>query len=420
MSFRKRNEPILSSARHPPPIVTPSTTLRRPRPTPSSTTTSHPSPATAPPSSPARRPSPFFSSHTIHSTGTSTLDKLLLHGGQPLGTSLLLEESAATDFASVAARCYAAQGVCNSDTVIVVGVEEGRWGAELPAKAEPKRGSRKASSSSSGSGGDADSKKQELKIAWRYKLNDPNSKAATDNPEAAAEDEEYCTPFNITARALHPPSTLKYIAVQPTDTYDAILARLTDLLADSRSTYQQQHQQPLQTIRLIIPSFLNPTVYSDVENCFDPPKLLKFLSSLRSILRANEHRMSALITLSTSLFDSSLQDVNELGDEGNAVLLPWIETLVDGVIRLIPTPSLSKTSGPPKTSTKDADDKQGSFQGFVDILKVPIVSDRGAMVVRKTEYAFKVGKNGLRIEKWGIPVIIDEGAEKNTTQSLDY
>ncbi|KAK9383405.1 Elongator complex protein 4 [Kockiozyma suomiensis] len=404
MSFRKRNDPISLSARHPPPIISSSAPLRLPPETAASKTTavSSPSSSSSTPLPPSLRPSPLFSDHVMLSTGTSSLDKLLLHGGQPLGTNLLIEESSATDFASVLARCYAAQGVCNGDLVAVVGVEEGRWGAELPSKMGPRRSS-KSSSSKSVEGGPPTPNQQGLKIAWRYRGTGANAAQNADTEtHSSASDENYCTPFNITARALHQPTNLRYISVevgQGGNVYDGILSRVSALLA---SIKREEHK----ILRLVIPGFLNPTVYADVEFAFQPSRLLGFLTSLRSIMRSNEGKITTFITLSTGLFDLN-------GDGFNNVLIPWIEMLVDGVIRLVPTPSLSKS--------QNKDDEKGSFQGFVDVIKVPIVSDRGAMVVRNTEYAFKIGKGGMRIEKWGIPVMIDEAEEKKkASDPLDF
>ena len=71
------------------------------------------------------RPSPL-TSHPVTSTGTLSLDDQLGgHGGLPLGSSLLIEESGTTDFAGALLRYYAAEGICHNHIVHVVGVGEG-------------------------------------------------------------------------------------------------------------------------------------------------------------------------------------------------------------------------------------------------------------------------------------------------------
>ncbi len=103
------------------------------------------------------RPSPL-TSHPVTSTGTLSLDDQLGgHGGLPLGSSLLIEESGTTDFAGALLRYYAAEGICHNHIVHVVGVGEG-WIRDLPAVAE-EHGSRKATASS---------ENEKMKIAWRY------------------------------------------------------------------------------------------------------------------------------------------------------------------------------------------------------------------------------------------------------------
>ncbi|KAK9373476.1 Elongator complex protein 4 [Lipomyces chichibuensis] len=366
MSFRKRNTPIPSNWT--PPTSSPRLSAQTKAPE-------------CPQQSKFLRPSTLLPTYLAHSTGTASLDKLLMHGGQPLGTSLLVIEDAATDFASVIARCYASQGVANSDVVVAVGAGA-RWGVELPATVEwnkADRTARTASSQQSDRGREAN----DLKIAWRYR-NAVSSVAHSQD----SEDASYCRTWNITTRLL-PPPVLQYI--EPTS-YSSIISQLSNIVASSN---------PQKIIRVVLPNFLSPTAYNPATS-FAPSELLKFLMSLRALLRAYQSQLSVLITISSGLFDEP--------GSGNSVLLPWIENVVDGVIKIIPTP-------PPGTGDGDNANK---YQGFIDVLKVPIVSERGGMFVRKMDYAFKVGRSGLKIEKWGIPVIIDEKADENKKDELEF
>ena len=101
----------------------------------------------------------YLTSHPITSTGTASLDALLGgHGGLPLGSSLLVEESGTTDFAGALLKYYAAQGICHGHFIHVVGVGE-IWVRGLPGIAEERSSTPK------------EGLKQEddkMKIAWRY------------------------------------------------------------------------------------------------------------------------------------------------------------------------------------------------------------------------------------------------------------
>ncbi|KAK9480388.1 Elongator complex protein 4 [Lipomyces japonicus] len=371
MSFQKRNAPIVSA--------------RVPSFVKSTLTSSSP----VSPVSKFRRPSTLVPSYITHSTGTSSLDRLLLHDGLPLGTSLLVFESGSTDFASVIARCYAAQGVANGDTVVAIGTHA-RWGHELPAPADPasKSSKRRAPSnnlnlSSLVPGGPSE---KEMKIAWRYRHQPVQSW------QAPHQETEYCRSWNLTLRVT-PPAKIQYIDATATS-FDGILNRLSEIAAASASTGT--------VTRVVLPGFLNPTTYP-LATAFQPDNLLQFLHRLRALLRKYASTLSVLFTLSASLFDASL---------GNSILIPWIETLVDGVVRLVPVAETnSSNNNNNNNNNSNSKSDKDRHQGFIHVLKLPVVSDRGSMAVKEMEYSFKVGKGGMIIEKWGIPVIIDEKSQ---------
>ena len=92
------------------------------------------------------------------STGTASLDRFFRgHSGLPLGTSVLVEESGATDFSGVLARYYAAEGLVQGHHVHVLGHGDA-WKADLPGLAA-NGGPPSSSRSNQGDG---------MKIAWRY------------------------------------------------------------------------------------------------------------------------------------------------------------------------------------------------------------------------------------------------------------
>lgn len=135
MSFRKRNVGISDG--------------RRPQ-----ASASTPSPNA--PRLPGVRPS-AADGRPVTSTGTVSLDGLLAgHGGQPLGTSILLEENGTTDYAGALLRFYAAEGLIQSHFVYIVGLPE-QWGRELPGLAtDTTKKSREPAQD------------EKMRIAWRY------------------------------------------------------------------------------------------------------------------------------------------------------------------------------------------------------------------------------------------------------------
>lgn len=92
----------------------------------------------------------------VTSTGVAAFDGIFAgHGGQPLGTSVLIGESGTTDYAGALLRFYAAQGLMQDHHVHVVGLPE-TWARELPGLAS--ESSKKSEVQTS----------EKMKIAWRY------------------------------------------------------------------------------------------------------------------------------------------------------------------------------------------------------------------------------------------------------------
>lgn len=134
MSFRKRNVALTDARVH-------------------TQTSSNDAPRLVKP--PGTKPS-TLDGRPVTSTGTSTLDNLFAgHGGLPLGTSLLLEESGTTDYAGALVRFYAAEGLMQGHHVHMVGLPE-QWGRDLPGVAAEPRKTTEAQQD------------DKMKIAWRY------------------------------------------------------------------------------------------------------------------------------------------------------------------------------------------------------------------------------------------------------------
>jgi len=106
------------------------------------------------------RPSPVDGRLTT-STGTASLDGALGgHLGQSLGTSLLVEETGTTDFASVLLRYYASEGLVQGHCVHVLGLSDA-WKQDLPGLRRAGATGLQQASSTANAGG-------KIKIAWRY------------------------------------------------------------------------------------------------------------------------------------------------------------------------------------------------------------------------------------------------------------
>ena len=107
------------------------------------------------------RPS-YQDSRPTTSTGSASLDDILGgHAGLPLGSSLLVEETGTTDFASALLRYYAAEGVVQNHHVHLVGVPE-QWARDLPGVVDDDDQGRSQLTSS------RESSKERMRIAWRY------------------------------------------------------------------------------------------------------------------------------------------------------------------------------------------------------------------------------------------------------------
>ncbi|CAK9436880.1 uncharacterized protein LODBEIA_P14020 [Lodderomyces beijingensis] len=372
---------------------------------------------------PGVRPS-LSTSQPTTSTGSSDLDKILSHQGLPLGNSLLIEESGTTDFASVLLRAFAAQGIMHNritananakelhSHVIVLGMAP-QWANDLPGlykgsskeqkKAKIAENESKVSVSNIAHGSNLPRGDQKMKIAWRYGLNAKDMEKENDAGEMNAAYEHYSHQFDLTSKLQPGPNPQEISFVPISDTVSAIIKQLKNIVQ------AQLRSNPLKTVRLVIPGFLNPSIY--------PPQLtaptfaFPLIHSLRSLLRQFENNLVMVSSLALDLYprQSNLTGVLESLFDSSIHLQPFNQEMSQWIER-------AYKNEPAKIQ-----------QGLVDIIKIPVLSERGLMMVHTGEFAFKNGRKRFEIEEWGIPVEVDSkeeahdnGEKSQTTKNIDF
>lgn len=374
-------------------------------------------------------------------TGSPDLDRLLLHNGQPLGSLLLIEETGNTDFASVLLRSGAAQSVLHSrmkkeagsqqspapkgpsyfDTkVIVAGVDES-WGGELPGEYHDKKQAKKdrilaeekkisvqnlAASSNSfsqtnshvGASTSADeANNQSMKIAWRYGT--PNN---SKNQGNTTQDNKphYVTTLDFTTRLAPSPAISSeieylggslyfmspcYLNAAPSESF------LSNMFAQLRAAVLRtlKTQGPHTVVRIIVPSFLHPATYPPGSAA--PSEAVRFFHSLAHFARTEfPFNVAVVVTLALELYPRE------------TYLTRWLEVAADAVVHL--EPFGERLDAERAADSKGAGDKKKPYQGLVHVYKVPRLSEKGGMHLRRSEYAFRVSRKVFEIDEWGIPV----------------
>lgn len=354
---------------------------------------------------PGVRPS-LSTSQPTTSTGTSDLDKILVHQGLPLGNSLLIEESGTTDFASVLLRACVSQGVIHNRISneqnahsIVVGVNQ-QWSNELPgvykgSSKEQKRAKiieneSKVSVSNLSNVPSASTRSADpnLKIAWRYGLNKkPESKDEVENTTY----EHYNNQFDLTQKLVPGPNPQDISYVPLSQNYSTVINQISSIVNT------QLRSSTGKVIRLVIPSILNPSLYHPSYTSLS--FLIPFIHSLRSLLRQYSSNLVMVCSISLDLYP---KDSN---------LLVLVQSLFDAVIHLQPF-----NQGMTQLLEKAYKNEPSKIQqGLVNIMKIPVLSERGLMMVHDGEYAFKNGRKKFEIDEWSIPVE-DDSKETNQTQ----
>ncbi|KHC84646.1 elongator complex protein 4 [Candida albicans P78042] len=357
---------------------------------------------------PGVRPS-LVTSQPTTSTGSSDLDKILLHQGLPLGNSLLIEESGTTDFSSVLLRAFASQGILHNRIsndiiahVIVLGMNQ-QWANDLPGvykgsskeqkKAKIIENESKVSVSNLSNAPSTTNRTTtdpNLKIAWRYGLNKkPESK---DENESCNSYEHYNNQFDLTQKLVPGPNPQDISFLPLNAEFNNMVNQISSIIKN------QLRSNPTKVIRLIIPSILNPSLYHP--SCSSSTFIVPFIHSLRSLVRRFPNNLVLVCSISLDLYpkDSSL--------------LLFIQSLFDAIIHLQPfnqemTQLLEKAYKNEPTKIQ---------QGLVNIIKIPILSEKGLMMVHDGEYAFKNGRKKFEIEEWSIPVEDDSKDDTHQTQ----
>ncbi|OBT62805.1 hypothetical protein VE03_07727 [Pseudogymnoascus sp. 23342-1-I1] len=360
---------------------------------------SSPGGVAAPPSTteknviPGVRPSPIDGRPTT-STGTRSLDSLLGgHAGLPLGTSLLIEESGATDFSGALLRYYAAEGVLQGHCVHVLGVDDS-WARELP-------GIQASSSLPSGKAGQ-NTAAEKMKIAWRYERLGEFGKDRQSGPQTSTSSNElggqavFCHDFDLSKRLTVPdPALLRCVPVHPQAgaTFhddESIRSPFDGLL---RHLVAQISSLPPATVhRVVIPTILSPVAYPSVAS--DPRHVLQFLHSIRALLRRFPTQLTVVMSLPLSLYPRV------------SGLTRWVEILSDGVLELAPFPSHANlalaTSVPSSTALQEEPP-----QGILRVYELPVLHEKGGgehQSGHTDDLAFTLSRRkGLTIKPFSLP-----------------
>lgn len=399
MSFRKRNDQLLAGARPVPSLGRPVPGVIARTPALAKLPNIRGPNASNQPSQPSALNVPFVKPSTITSqptisTGCADLDKVILHSGLPLGTSLLVEETGTTDYASVLLRAFASQGVVQNrlkgfekqSHVILLGATH-TWAAELPGiyKGTLKEQKHKRIASDSSKVSVSNMAENSMKIAWRYGLNEKSSPP----PDQSPSDEQYITQFDITLRLMPGAGAADFSTVELAPTPAATIRSLEKALA--------AHKQKV--VRIVCPGFLGPALYSP-QYCA-PSYSLPLIHGMSSLLRKHSNA-TAVISLSLDLYPRE------------CLLTKVMELVLDGVVHL--EPFSSEMAAFIERAYKS--EPLRIQQGLVHIVKVPVLSERGHMETRNAEYAFKNGRKNFEIEEWGIPV--DDEDDKDSKSTVDF
>ncbi|KAL9089318.1 MAG: hypothetical protein Q9159_002619 [Coniocarpon cinnabarinum] len=376
MAFRKRNTPLTSVRRQSTANDTGEATQERPA---SVATTIQ---------NRGVRSSPADGRLTT-STGTPSLDGLLAgHAGLPLGQSLLIEETGTTDYASALVKCYTAEGITQGHHVHVVNVPPG-WVKELPSVVEG-RGERHAKESKKVQG---DSER--MKIAWRYEAMGAQSERGPDSTE----NNLFCHTFDLAKRIELPsnPAITHYIA----DASSPLTDPFTKIIRSLASTLSSE---PGKIHRIIIPGLLSPVSYPP--HACQAQFILRFLHSLRALLRRHSSNATAFVSLPLTLHPRS------------TALTCWCEQLLDGIIELAPFPFRPDDYAQNRLSTSGAvTANEERPQGMVKLHKLPVFHERGGGGGIKglgDDLAFTVSRRRFWIGAFSLPPEEgDKEAQKN-------
>jgi elongator complex protein 4 len=165
----------------------------------------------------------------------------------------------------------------------------------------------------------------------------------------------FCHTFDMSKRLVLPQDVkINHLSISPgADPFNQILQRLEQSLKAS----------PASSIhRLIMPTILSAALYPPQAS--RPENFIRFLHSLRSLLRRYSNQLTAMMTLPLELYPRS------------SGLVRWAEILSDGVIELTPFPHLMDASNA-VVESGGARANEEQPQGMIKVHKSPINTERG-------------------------------------------
>jgi elongator complex protein 4 len=352
---------------------------------------------------PGIKPSIVLSNVQCVSTGTKDIDTVLVHGGLPTNCSLLVEEDGSTDFSGVLVKNYVSEGIIQNrragkivNHCIIIGMDSS-YGTELYDVYAGGRKERKKKLVQAQEGKISVSNinaSNELKIAWRYGKDAKLNKDREESNNRSEEDSkypEYCHQFDITTTIRPSPGATEISYVSLDSGYDYVLREVKSIV--DRELQKGKNEEKM--IRIAIPYMLNPMVYG-CEEMIDLDEVTRFVFQLRKIVASYNGKITMMASMSSELYEDS----NGLLDNLEALLF-------DAVLRLVPFPHELNVLMEKVYKTQ----REKIKQGYLDVLKVPVLSGMGFMEKRMKEFAFKNSKSNFHVEPWSIPVEEEEVVE---------
>lgn len=150
---------------------------------------------------------------------------------------------------------------------------------------------------------------------------------------------------------------------------------------------------PISTMhRILVPGLLSPTLYGS--SACEPQQVLRFLHGLRGLLRNFSNRLTAMVTMSISLYPRA------------AGVTRWAELLSDGVLELVP---LHQQKQHQLGSDPTNDEKA---QGLLRVHCLPIFHEKGGGLEGgwlREDMSFRLSSSrGLVITPFSLPPVGDE------------
>ena len=177
-----------------------------------------------------------------------------------------------------------------------------------------------------------------------------SSQASSAQPE-----EPFCHTFDLTKRlSIRQDLEIHHIQISAGSTpFVDIIRQLEQSLSTS---------SPNSVHRLVVPTVLSPALYPS--HASQPENFIRFLHSLRALLRQYSNKLTVTTTLPLDLYPRSTG------------LVRWAEILSDGVLEVTPFPHLMDASNS-LAESGGAKASEEQPQGMVKVHKIPINTERG-------------------------------------------